>query len=76
MMEDVLKSYAQKDAEAELGSFVSHDDKYEGQRTYYGTSSDFEAFKSKCTYVDSGSVAICVDTRENAMFDETSKTWY
>lgn len=73
---DALKSFYKKDVEAQLGSFVSHDDKYEGQRTYYGRSSDFAAFKQKCNYVESGSVAVCVDTRENAMFDETTKQWY
>lgn len=60
------KNYAELDQSVDLGSFEAIEDPNEGQRMYYGHSSDFAKFKANCTYCETGTLAYCADTGDQA----------
>lgn len=55
-------NYGELDAKTDLGSFEAIESPYEGQRVYYGHSSDLSKFMANCTYCRTGTMAICADT--------------
>lgn len=61
-------NYDTLDSQTDLGSFEAVESQFEGQRMYYGHSSDFSKFKANCTYCKSGTIGYCADTGEKAIW--------